>query len=137
MNSTVSLFKLFWCWFTVFTIKASNVSLWQELVPLSYFYSDWIRRLQVLHKLKIILLEGVNGVSRLATNGKKYYRLPTKREKKLPTTGTWTDTIYIYIFFFSERRVYCIFSTFLGRNQRYHVTSLFTFLHITCEKCLD
>ena len=29
------------------------------------------------------------------------------------------------IFFFSERRVYCIFSTFLGSNQRYHVTSLF------------
>ena len=28
--------------------------------------------------------------------------------------------------FFSERRVYCIFSTFLGSNQRYHVTSLFT-----------
>ena len=31
-----------------------------------------------------------------------------------------------YLYFFSERRVYCIFSTFLGRNQRYHVTSLFT-----------
>ena len=28
--------------------------------------------------------------------------------------------------FFSERRVYCIFPTFLGSNPRYHVTSLFT-----------
>ena len=65
----------------------------------------------------------MNGVNRLATNGKKCYRLPTKREKRLPTTGTWTDIIHI---FFSERRVYCIFSTFLGRNQKYHVTSLFT-----------
>ena len=108
---------------TLFTIKASNVSLWQELVPLSSFYSDWTRRLQILLKLKIILLEGVNGVNRLATNGKKYYRLPTKREKrKLPTTDM--ERHYLYIFF-SERRVYCIFSTFLGSNQRYHVTSLF------------
>ena len=105
----------------MFTIKASNVSLWQELVPLSYFYSDWIRRLQVLHKLKIILLEGVNGVSRLATNGKKYYRLPTKREKKLPTTGTWTDTIYIYIyiffFFFFFRKKSILYFFYLSRKK--------------------
>ena len=74
--------------------------------------------------------EGVNGVNRLATKGKKYYRLPTKREKnyRLPTGKLLTDyrhgpTLSI---FFSERRVYCIFSTFLGSNQRYHVTSLFT-----------
>ena len=84
----------------MFTIKASNVSVLQELVPLSSFYSDWTRRLQILLKLKIILLEGVNGVNRVATNGKKYYRLPTKREKKkkkkLPTT--WTDIIYIFFF---------------------------------------
>ena len=73
----------------------------------------------------------MNGVNRLATNGTKHYRLPTKTRKKLPTTdrkifnrlSTWTDIIYI---FFSERRVYCIFPTFLGNNQRYHVTSLFT-----------
>ena len=31
-----------------------------------------------------------------------------------------------YLYFFSERRVYCIFPTFLGSNPRYHVTSLFT-----------
>ena len=64
----------------------------------------------------------MNGVNRLATKGKKYYRLPTKREKnyRLPT---WTDIIYIS---FSDRRVYCIFPTFLGSNPRYHVTSLFT-----------
>ena len=31
-----------------------------------------------------------------------------------------------YLYFFSERRVYCIFSTILESNQRYHVTSLFT-----------
>ena len=74
--------------------------------------------------------EGVNGVNRLATNGKKHYRLPIKREKnyRLPTGKLLTDyrhgpTLSI---FFSERRVYCIFSTFLGSNQRYHVTSLFT-----------
>ena len=77
--------------------------------------------------------EGVNGVNRLATNGKNI--LPTtaaatKREKnyRLPTGKLLTDyrhgpTLSI---FFSERRVYCIFSTFLGSNQRYHVTSLFT-----------
>ena len=79
-------------------------------------------------------MEGVNGVNRLATKGKKHYRLPTKREKNywLPTAKILTDyrhgptlSIYIY-FFFSERRVSCIFSTFLGSNQRYHVTSLFT-----------
>ena len=36
------------------------------------------------------------------------------------------DRHYLYIFFFfSERRVYCMFSTFLGRNQRHHVTSFF------------
>ena len=71
----------------------------------------------------------MNGVNRLATNGKKHYRLPTKREKnyRLPTGKLLTDyrhgpTLSI---FFSERRVYCIFSTFLGSNQRYHVTSLF------------
>ena len=74
--------------------------------------------------------EGVNGVNRLATKGKKYYRLPTKREKnyRLLTGKLLTDyrhgpTLSI---FFSERKVYCIFSTFLGSNQRYHVTSLFT-----------
>ena len=71
------------------------------------------------------MFEGVNGVNRLATNGKKHYRLPTKREKhyRLPTGKLLTDyrhglTLSI---FFSERRVYCIFSTFLGSNQRYHV----------------
>ena len=76
------------------------------------------------------LSEGVNGVNRLATNGKRHYRLPTKREKnyRLPTGKLLTDyrhgpTLSI---FFSERRVYCIFSTFLGSNQRYHVTNLFT-----------
>ena len=74
-------------------------------------------------------MKGVTGVNRLATNGKKHYRLPTKREKnyRLPTGKLLTDyrhgpTLSI---FFSERRVYCIFSTFLGSNQRYHVTSLF------------
>ena len=81
------------------------------------------------------LKEGVNGVNRLATKGKKYYRLPTKREKnyRLPTGKLLTDyrhgpTLSI---FFSERRVYCIFSTFLGSNQRYHVTS---FLQVNSTK---
>ena len=56
--------------------------------------------------------------------------LPTKRDKnyRLPTGKLLTDyrhgpTLSIL---FSDRRVYCIFSTFLGGNQRYHVTSLFT-----------
>ena len=72
----------------------------------------------------------MNGVNRLATKGKKYYQQPTKCEKnyRLTTGKILTDyrhgpTLSI---FFSERRVYCIFSTFLGSNQRYHVTSLFT-----------
>ena len=46
-----------------------------------------------------LLNEGVNGVNRLATKGKKYYGLPTKRAKKLPTPNkkdinrlsTWTE----------------------------------------------
>ena len=39
------------------------------------------------------LSEGVNGVNRLATNGKRHYRLPTKREKyyRLPTGKLLTD----------------------------------------------
>ena len=49
--------------------------------------------------------EGVNGVNWIATKGEKYYWLPTKREKKLPTTDTkiinrlptWTDIIYIFM----------------------------------------
>ena len=66
----------------------------------------------------------VNGVNRLATNGKKYYRLPTKREKrKLPTTDM--DRHYLY-FFFQKEEYIVFFPTFLGSNQRYHVTSLFT-----------
>ena len=72
----------------------------------------------------------MNGVNRLATKGKKYYQQPTKCEKnyRLTTGKILTDyrhgpTLSI---FFSERRVYCIFSTFLGSNQRYHVTSLST-----------
>ena len=71
----------------------------------------------------------MNRVNRLATKGKKYYRLPTRREKnyRLPTGKLLTDyrhgpTLSI---FFSDRRVYCIFPTFLGSNPRYHVTSLF------------
>ena len=74
------------------------------------------------------LKEGVNGVNRLATKGKKYYRLPTKREKnyRLPTGKILTHyrhgpTLSTYFF-----RKKSIFSTFLGSNQRYHVTSLFT-----------
>ena len=70
------------------------------------------------------LYEGVNGVNRLATNGKKHYRLPTKREKNYRHGPTLS-------IFFSERRVYCIFSTFLGSNQRYHVTSLLQIHHKT------
>ena len=80
--------------------------------------------------LNLYIKEGVNGVNRLATNGKKYYRLPTKREKnqRLLTGKSLADyrhepTLSI---FFSERRVYCIFSTFLVSNQRYHVRSVFT-----------
>ena len=46
--------------------------------------------------------EGVIGVNRLATMGEKYYWLPTKREKKLPTTdrkninwpSTWTEIVF-------------------------------------------
>ena len=42
-----------------------------------------------------ILKEGVNGVNRLAINGKKHYRLPTKCEKnyrrRLPTGKLLTD----------------------------------------------
>ena len=74
----------------------------------------------------------MTGVNRLPTKGKKL--LPTTdktQKKKILTTDrknvnrlpTWTEIAYI---FFSKRRVYCIFSTFLGSNQRYHVTSLFT-----------
>ena len=39
------------------------------------------------------VLEGVNGVNRLAINGQKYNRLPTKREKnyRLPTGKILTD----------------------------------------------
>ena len=99
--------------------------------------------------------EGVNGVNRLATKGKKYYRLPTG---KLLTDYRDGPALSI---FFSERRVYCIFSVCLGSNQRYHVRSLFTSqyhktrilkrfaeripkisttrlaLNIICDKCLD
>ena len=50
----------------------------------------------------------------------KNYRLSTG---KLLTDYRRGPTLSI---FFSERRVYWIFSTFLGSNQRYHVTSLFT-----------
>ena len=72
----------------------------------------------------------MNGVNRLATKGKKYYRLTTKSEKNylLPTGKLLTDyrhgpTLSI---FFSERRVYCIFSTFLGsNNQRYLPAHIF------------
>ena len=49
------------------------------------------------------------------------YRQNAKKNYRLPGRGPTLS-----IFFFSERRVCCIFSTFLGRNQRYHVTSLFT-----------
>ena len=55
-----------------------------------------------------------------------------KRQKILPTTDKTRKKITDYrggptssIFFFSGRRVYCIFPTFLGSNQRYHVTILF------------
>ena len=47
--------------------------------------------------------EGVNGVNRLATKCKKYYRLPTGKEF---TDFRYRPTLSI---FFSERRVYCIF----------------------------
>ena len=67
-----------------------------------------------------VLREGVNGVNRLPTKREKNYRLPTG---KLLTDYRHGPILPI---FFSERRVYCIFSTFLGSNQRYHVTSLFT-----------
>ena len=78
----------------------------------------------------LLFLEGLNGVNPLATKGQKYYRLLTKREKnyRLPTE-ILTDYRHgptLSIFFFSERREYWIISTFLGSNQRYHVTSLFT-----------
>ena len=51
------------------------------------------------------------------------YRQNAKKKKKKITDYRHGPTLSI--FFFSERRVYCIFSTFLGSNQRYHVTSLF------------
>ena len=74
--------------------------------------------------------EGVNGVNRIATKGEKYDWLPTKREKKFPTTdrkninplSTWTDIIYIL---FYRKRASCIFPTFLGSNLRYHRLSKF------------
>ena len=58
------------------------------------------------------LIEGVNGVNRLATKGKKYYRLPTKREKitdyrqenYLPTTDM--DRHYLYFF---QKEEYIVF----------------------------
>ena len=78
-------------------------------------------------------IEGVNGVNRLATMGEKYDWLPTKREKKLrlQTGKILTDYWHGPKFqcallserrqcLFSERREYCIFSTCLGSNQRYH-----------------
>ena len=52
------------------------------------------------------------------------YRQNAKKKKKKKNYRLHGPTLSI--FFFSERRVYCIFSTFLGSNQRYHVTSLFT-----------
>ena len=57
------------------------------------------------------LLEGVNGVNRLAAKGKKYFRLPTKREKnyQLPAGKILTHYRHgptLSIFFFSERRLY-------------------------------
>ena len=71
-------------------------------------------------------LKCLNGVNRLATKGKKYYRLPTKREKNYrQLTGKLLTDYRHYLYFFSERRVYCIFSTFLGSNQRYHATQVF------------
>ena len=72
-----------------------------------------------------------------------------------------TDMDRHYLYFFSERRVYCIFPTFLGSKQRNHVTVFLQIyhktrvlksvcrgyenfykvtrlvLHITGEKCLD
>ena len=95
------------------------------------------------------LSEGVNGVNRLATQGKKYYRLPTKREKnyRLPTEKILTHYRHgptLSIFFFSERRVYCISihhktrvlkSVCRAYENFYKTTRLV--LHITCKKCLD
>ena len=59
------------------------------------------------------LLEGVNGVNRLATKGEKYYWLPTKRVKnyRLQTRKTLTDyrhglTLSIFV---SEKRAFWIF----------------------------
>ena len=66
----------------------------------------------------------MTGVNRLPTKGKKL--LPTtdktQKKKKILTTDrknvnrlpTWTEIAYI---FFSKRRVYCIFSTFLGTKD--------------------
>ena len=52
----------------------------------------------------------------------KYYWLPTKREKNYrpPTGKILTDYRHGPKLSFSERRAYCIFSTFLGSKQRYH-----------------
>ena len=65
----------------------------------------------------IIIKEGVNGVNRLATKGKKSLPTTDKTRKKLPTTDrknvnrlpTWTDIIYIFFqkeeyFFYLSRK---------------------------------
>ena len=53
-------------------------------------------------------------------NGKK---LPIIDRKIIDRLPTWTDIIYI---FFRKKSILNFFYTFLGSNQRYHVTSLFT-----------
>ena len=89
-------------------------------------YNLWIKKMSIrepFFTLKLCesrhSLEGVNGVNRLATKGKKYHRLPTKREKKLPTTDrkivdrlpTWTDIIHI---FFRKKSI--LYFSYLSRN---------------------
>ena len=54
----------------------------------SQFFLNTIVRNCLCKSHKLHILEGLNAVNRLATNGEKYNGLPTKREKKLPTAHT-------------------------------------------------
>ena len=53
-----------------------------------------LRELNIKVEVDLVIKDSLNGVNRLATNGKKYIWLPTKRKKKnyqLPTGKLLTD----------------------------------------------
>ena len=60
---------------------------------LEIFWNKVLRVIKTVKKRAMDIIEGVNGVNRLATKGEKYYWLPTKRVKnyRLPTGKILTD----------------------------------------------